>query len=642
MTRNTLLLGIGAVFALLLTICLPVKVEGRSAVDVRITATGKKDPNGKSAEVWLNMPAAGMLERIKNKWSKTPGWEIRNGRYVSYQNQPANLTLRLQAAEGDELRFARHPFSGEVVLEINGDIKVYNLYAKEPQELRIDLAPYLAVRKSYFAGFANFLTVLLISWAGFVIFGRYLVDRRPRTGGGETRSYTALLFAAPSLGIFLLVHLAYWPAQMSPDSLDQWQQVLSGDVTDNHSAVLTFIYRGLHLIASSPALPVFAQYLLLSVIWGLLLLEVQRRGAHHVILWVFALLLPLYPATFLVATTLWKDVVYAASLLGLAYVALRGARLEWKLSIVSWWMVFLVGLAVATVRHNGILVAIPFLIVLGLLEWKSRAGKVLLGQAVAIAVTVIVLKIVVYPSVSVEPIGDRYKAMHALHLLGAMVSSDVRLSPEQERVVFDVAEKNTWQSQYDCRSVVPLFWDPKILAYPLEERYGQLNRVALDLAIRNPGILLKHQLCVTSLLWRITARPGEYVAISPNEITRLPVAQELALDMSPAFPKLRERLSRLTESFVINNPVLGRPALLSLVGLFCSTLFALFDRRRLWILYLPALLNTASLALLMSAQDYRYQYPVVLSAILMLCIAFSLSPTGQREKYDASKKPVSP
>jgi hypothetical protein len=623
-----------AIFAFVFAICLPVDYQDRYLDRISLTATGNKSPNGKSAEVWVRLSKPEWLSVTRYLVEPVEGWEKRDHAFVSYRNQPATLSYSLVGTKDTALQLARNPYSGQVVVEINGQASVYDLYSETGDELRIPLSEYARGQKTIVPLFLRFLTVFGLAGAAFWVLASTLVMRHkakiPRTSL-EKQPSRVLLFSIPSMIAYFLAHLVFWPGQMSPDSIDVWYQLENHAISDGHSAVLNLLYLGLYLIYGHPALPIAAQYIALSFAWGALLAELERWGGARPVLWIFAVGFPCLPASHLIATTLWKDVPYAAALLTLLFLTLLGLRKKWQLSKSVWFSFLAASFLVATLRHNGVLVAIPFLLVLSFVTPKGSPRTTLRLHAVVLLGLLLVLKLAIFPIFAIAPLPDRYKAIQAVHLLGAMVSHGVPLTKDERKEIFDVLAEEDWKRNYDCATVVPLFWHDRLMQYPLGDRYGNLNSVTISLALRNPLVVLEHQLCVTSLLWRITPRPTDNIAISPMEISQMPTAEARHLMTDSLVPKAREQLVEIYEKHVFNNPILGRPAVFFLIGLFCTFLLGMYDGRRLWILYVPAAANTISLALLMNSQDYRYQFPVVASAVLMLCVALSLGVGPRRQ-----------
>ncbi|MEM9543635.1 MAG: glycosyltransferase family 2 protein, partial [Cyanobacteria bacterium P01_E01_bin.42] len=110
--------------------------------------------------------------------------------------------------------------------------------------------------------------------------------------------------------------LVYYPALMSPDSLNQWQQALANSYDDWHPPLMTLGMRATQYLTSSPALFAIIQgfcffasvYLFVSI-----LLKNQSISSK---LQIFCFsLIPFIPLLWNYSVTLWKDVWICTSLL---------------------------------------------------------------------------------------------------------------------------------------------------------------------------------------------------------------------------------------------------------------------------------------------------------------------------------------
>ena len=124
-----------------------------------------------------------------------------------------------------------------------------------------------------------------------------------------SRTVSILAYALPTLLVCIAVHLAFWPAQMSPDSVSQWAQAVHGGGGDDWHPSLTFVMWWLSSLgAPHPAFALAVQYSVFALCAGILLRETQDAGLAPGSAQLVAVVFALFPPTFLIATSLWKDV----------------------------------------------------------------------------------------------------------------------------------------------------------------------------------------------------------------------------------------------------------------------------------------------------------------------------------------------
>jgi hypothetical protein len=102
------------------------------------------------------------------------------------------------------------------------------------------------------------------------------------------------------------------------------------------------------------------------------------------------------------------------------------------------------------------------------------------------------------------------------------------------------------------------------------------------------------------------------------EITPTDTAIQMHLVQESKFPRLKAAISNFVEKYVVNSPFFGRPALLSCIFIFLIGLLYLRIGYKSVLIGIPIAVHTCALGVLMSAQDYRYQFPVVLVSVLLL------------------------
>jgi len=202
-----------------------------------------------------------------------------------------------------------------------------------------------------------------------------------------------LWYALPSYCIWSLYLLAFWPGSMSPDSLDQWRQVLAGitHFKDWHPAFHTLMIWLLTRIWLSPTIVVLAQIMVLGGVAGWCLSVLQRWGVPRAILWITALIFAGWLVNGLMVITLWKDIAYSVAMLALTMILFQlvMSRGQWLNRMGASCVLIFVLFSVAIYRHNGIIPAIGLSLVLPLVFpvfWKKISIICLLALLLLVAV----------------------------------------------------------------------------------------------------------------------------------------------------------------------------------------------------------------------------------------------------------------
>ena len=168
-----------------------------------------------------------------------------------------------------------------------------------------------------------------------------------------------LWYAMPCFVVWTVYLMAFWPGCMSPDSLCQWKETLTGRFTDWHSAFHTMNIWLINHLWHSPAAVAFAQIFALGSIAGWGLAGLGRLGAPRKMLWGVSLLFALSLVNGLMVITLWKDIAYSISVLALTLLVVQivSSNGLWFTKRGAWLILALTIILVALYRHNGIVPA---------------------------------------------------------------------------------------------------------------------------------------------------------------------------------------------------------------------------------------------------------------------------------------------
>ncbi len=426
------------------------------------------------------------------------------------------------------------------------------------------------------------------------------------------------LFALPLLFMCILTQLAYYPAQMSSDSVDQWWQITEGIYGDSHPITSTLINKLFYIIIPSPAFVVAVQYFIFCLSIGLLISNIKHSGVNLFGCILLSVLMALYAPNYLVSTTLWKDVPFTTGLILTTCAIFNFYNNDNKFSN-TYIIILYIGLSlVLLTRHNGILICLPVLLAISIIADKKFKKTIYLISLTLLS-SYAVLKVIINPYLGVIPIDRYYNTIFALPLLGAMVNNDEILDQSTHKMVESIMPIDSWKSSYDCKSVVPIFWNEKIDRNYLRENTLKINTTALTWITMHPMSFAKHQFCMTGILWNPLASKGEWVGISPHGVTQFKLSERLNLSTNSKLPLVKSWLdNKISPKFEINS-AWNRPSTLLWLGILSISLLAIMKGHKVYILILPMVLNMATLIPLIGSQDFRYMWP---SAVIGIAITF--------------------
>jgi len=185
-----------------------------------------------------------------------------------------------------------------------------------------------------------------------------------------TRARLLIALLAALALVCALEGVAYWPGQMTWDSIRQYGQALSGDFDDWHPPAMEWLWRCLLPVAQGPATMLAVQLLLY---WGGVLLLVGRaariaRGRLAVMIALGAAM----PVVVVLMATIIKDSLMAGLLM------LAAGILAWLPREGKWWargIALALLVAAATLRFNALPACLPLAVALLPASWRTGGWR---------------------------------------------------------------------------------------------------------------------------------------------------------------------------------------------------------------------------------------------------------------------------
>jgi len=421
---------------------------------------------------------------------------------------------------------------------------------------------------------------------------------------------------------WLMVLVMKWPGVMTSDSLDQWQQLHTLVFSDHHPVVHTLWEWLVTRVWDSPGTIAVAQSLTLAAVVGWLVSELAEWGVPEWALACLALASAVSPVNTAYSVTLWKDVSYGTAVLGLFVCMLQIIRTQGRcLNRWTFAAAFVaVALGTATFRHNGppvtfaVLVTLPFI--------ARDAGRATIRRIMAVTVVLFLFLTAGLPRLlGIRRGASELIAQIELHQIGAVIASgalpaDPALRASLERLL----PLEDWKKSYDCSISDGIYYHPRLNRSLALSEHSPVPRLWRDLVLPAPGTLLRHQVCVASLVWRVTPDPTAYLFLYQRNL----VPNELGLSPRNAFPRLEQLIASYWEwSGARLFPLLWSPAFYLYLTLWSISVLALRRRNAaLLVLAVPSLVQSLVLVFGNVIQDVRYQYPVYLVGLFAPALLF--------------------
>lgn len=451
-------------------------------------------------------------------------------------------------------------------------------------------------------------------WISFFIlaFSAWLALRPARIVKPEVFSkWTTFLYALPMFTAWAVYLLAYWPGGMSPDSIDQWTQMLAFRFSDWHPVFHTLTNWLITRLWLSPAAVGLVQIFFLSLVLGWGLRTLRGFGAPRWVPWLVIVFLVIAPSTGLMAIMLWKDVFFSIAVVALSIQVLKITMTEgeWIQRRAGWLYLGLTATLVALYRQNGPTAAFGTLFCLLIVYcrfWKRLVFALLLALALWAGI-----RGPGYDLLGVDRNTPSGMEMTLAHIIAPYTNSNTPILPPERALLARIRPGQVWP--YDCYMETNLYFDGKF-TYTSSENFD-LAVLFTRLVVRNPRIFVGHIICNSSFLYQITRTPGSAYETTVPYIT----SNQLGLVSQSQLPDLKTVLDRWTAfSLVYFDWLFWRAALwgyLLLAGILVYS-----ARSKNWkalLVMIPVLANMLPLALLANAQEFRYVFSTFLVGVLM-------------------------
>ncbi len=466
-----------------------------------------------------------------------------------------------------------------------------------------------------------------------LITDREIQPRAPQTASGPKARLTCFYHKHTGLCAFLLClvcwlpyYLYQYPGVMTPDSLNQFEQVLGLIPYSNHhpwmhTLLIKLIYTigfrltGSMLIALS-LYTLFQMCVLAGSVWyfisTLRLFRVKPKIC--LLITLFYALIP-YHAVF--SVTIWKDILFAAALLCFSCSMLR-FLLKKSLPILHLIIFVLTGLMLCLFRSNGwyaFLLCLPFLFVF----FRKKAGIFY----PALAAIFLIAAIIKYPVMNAFHVTqpDLVESLSIpIQQIAAVLCNDRALSKEELALIEQVVDLTYIKQLYD-----PHFADNiKELVRAgnqdyLTEHKGEFFRLWAGLGLRYPGDYMTAYIRQTYGYWY----PDSFYLVAEAEgvsATSLGVSHT-PLIRGPLVIKAKEISIKLGGMLPLYG-TLWSMGVACWVMLFCIGNTLIRGERPKLVLYLPslALLLTVLIATPV-ATEFRYVYFMVFALPFYLMAA---------------------
>lgn len=630
--------GFSVVLLLSLRINLPSNILFIRDGDLRIIALADTDEDSVGGEVVLQALET-EISRITHgtevsfsQFDYGADWKRVGSSLHAAERRPAQAQWSGPAGRDALLIFNTGPKAGKAEILWNGYSTIIDLHA--PRQGRIALEyKFPAPTIDRWSGWISLW--ILFSFACFALLMG--LSRVPIRSTHLKVQKTWVFFGIFPFVMWGLTLLAFWPGLLSQDSIDQWGQVLNFQIESAHSPFHTMTIWLLSRIWLHPAAVIITQILVLSLViaWGLH--ELVRLGLPKWMAWIISLLFGLSPVNAIMMATLWKDIPYSIALLVLSIQVLKivFSKGKWLDTGANWIGFGLSALLIGLYRHNGIAV----LLVLILLMWVfyRQHWRPILFATILCSLGILLIMGPIYDLVGV----NRQKGFSNVTFLYQIGAHNYYGTPFQQAemdYIVSLLPSREWETSYDPCTINPILFHEQFNRQKFfYDNLDMPRKLFLRLALRSPFTTFRHMITSGSLVWEIN--PSCYLYYSPLDYygTDVPPFQEARWVMKNPYglaesSKIPWLASWIFDVFYRSKDmeILWRPAVYLFSIIFICMAVSIRQRMHsAWFVAMPVLVQSGILMIINIAQDFRYQYGVVLVGIYFLGLLFIRKETDE-------------
>ncbi len=482
----------------------------------------------------------------------------------------------------------------------------------------------------------------------------------------QIRWPTFILYLFPSIMVSSIYLVAFYPGNMTVDSIVQWKQaqaILAGNwsqVSDAHPAAHTALLALLMSLWHSPAALAAFNILCVSSIVAYGAYSLEKVGFSRKVVWIYIILLSASPPFGMIVITLWKDVLFSAGLAFLTIIIMNMVVThgEYLRTFRGIFLLFIAMLMMLFFRHNGmydLVISVPLIVIIyGMTDsspWKNILSSARIGFSSLVLHTIknstlvrffttfiaalffyLIIVNNVYTALNISPAFEGVKYSIPLNIMAGVLKNGRNITPEQYNKAAKILPLSEWFSSYDPYLADPIKDNKNIDDDAYLKNKREFFALLAELCLQNPREAITAYGKMISIIWRIKVMGYNFaytVDIDPEDKERFGLKDDTVVSESLC-PPLKSLLSDFLQSstYTVDSlsdakrpkpshlmavltgvlSTLWKPALLLYLSILFAVGSALVNGLRSLCVPLVVIANNLVVALSIPAQDFRYLY----------------------------------
>lgn len=436
--------------------------------------------------------------------------------------------------------------------------------------------------------------------------------------------------------LLMVVLFSFYPGILTTDGNNQWEQVITNNITNNHPFFSTFFWWVLAQVWAKPTCLIVFQIALLSVIWTYICSTLRKDNNCYIKQILYTIIMCFIPIIFMYTVTAWKDIIYSYMLLLLSLMFYIGIKKDFKYSYINLFIINICLVWIMNYRYNGIIAVglsiITFLIIFIIKKIGWKKILIFIGMFISIF---LVCKIP--EKIMLKPIVNSSSNDIMLWITASLVKDNKIDNLEDLAILNEIYPIEKMKEEYNPYVVNPMSFS-KYYNRDIYEKYNKnVKEILIKYSLKHPLTIVKHYLKSDNLLIGLKFRDG-YVYIFDFDYWETKYSGNFDVKTQPIFKTGYKFylyiINTSTKLKVLNHFYLpAYPLYLSIIGII---IYARKRKdKRYFLAILPMIYNTISLAPINVAQDLRYAYINYLTLLLFVIPLFLFT---KKQKYKVDER----
>lgn len=434
--------------------------------------------------------------------------------------------------------------------------------------------------------------------------------------------------------------IAYYPAFATFDTVDQWNQVQTGIYNNWHPVMHTLLFIKIPTMIHNSMLSVSIYHCVFIFAILMYFSYCCRKNYLDFKQTTLALVLITFNPLFIkYAVNILKDIPYSWSvfLTTLFLINISKSDGEWLKNHINKVFFILSSLGILFLRHNGI---VPFaLMFIALIIFYPKIRKFFAITFISILVGNYIITGPIYELAGINGKNGGRAEMVGVVMgnLSYYYNNSAEFTDNEKELLFTISPERNWKLYYNPKNFNHIKYSYPNFTGLVEENFEDIIKLWFKKTIQNPDLFIQSWLNVTSSIWQMKANISDIDYSIKNLETEITKKGELRIISNKVLEEVVEYNVLVTSS-----PLkwlfadFGEGLFLIICALAIVIKKTRFNLRKC-IPFIPVVINTLVIMLLITGEEYRFIYSQTLCAIPLLLYSLSIKKVDVDSNEKESK-----